>query len=127
MAASPSSSTQAKGVLIVDDNPVYRRGLRRLLERAAAVAWVAECDGDEDVAAQVRRLAPAVVLLDYHLGGKRSLDLVAEIRAASPGTRILVLSSEDEPTLQEQAQSAGADGCMAKGVPDRVLMAWVGG
>ncbi len=124
MAASPSS-TQAKGVLIVDDNPVYRRGLRRLLERIPTVAWVMESDGSDDVVAQVQHLAPAVVLLDYHLPGQKSLELVAAIRAARPRVRILVLSSEDEPDLQAQAETAGADGCMAKAVPDRVLMAWM--
>ncbi len=125
--ASSSVEKTVHGVLIVDDNPTYRLGLRRLLERTPGVAWVADCDGSGDVPGEVARLSPAVVVLDRHLGQVDGLALVSRIRARSPGVRILVLGGDDAPGLAAEVQAAGADGYLAKDVPDRVLLAWVRG
>jgi len=125
MIGSPADASTC--VLIVDDNPIYRHGLRRMLERAPGIAHVEECHSAVDVESLVRRLQPSIVLLDRRLLHVDSLHLLAKIRAASPAARIFLLSSEDDPDMRGEAFAAGADGYITKDTPDDVLLSLVAG
>ncbi|MCK2241580.1 MULTISPECIES: response regulator transcription factor [unclassified Crossiella] len=109
-------------VLVVDDHPVTREGVRVGLARAGHTVLEA---GDLTAARQaVHAHRPAVVLLDLHLAGADGVDLVGELREHSPDTRILVLS---QAPLTEvlRAIRAGAHGYVPKSAPSAELAAAV--
>jgi two-component system, NarL family, response regulator NreC len=109
-------------VVICDDHALVRSGLRRLLETESNFDVVGDAaDGDEAVAS-VRRLEPDVLLLDVVLPGRSGIDALAEIKAASPTTRILVLSMQDDPAYVRQAFTAGANGYLLKEAADSELV-----
>ena len=112
-------------VAIVEDNPTYRRGVRRLLERTSGICKVCAYRGGEEVVSLLGELQPHVVLLDLHLGGRESLELVARLRASGNNARILILTGEDRPGLAQAVHEAGADGHLPKDAPDTVLVGWV--
>src|SRR5262245_47167535 len=66
-------------VLIVDDEPVARRGLRRQLEQLAGVTCVGECGGRDDAVTAIVERAPDVVLLDIQLGRATAFEIIEEI------------------------------------------------
>jgi two-component system response regulator DesR len=100
-------------VLVVDDHDVVQWGFRLLLERQS---WVERClaasDGSEAVEA-CRRLRPEVALVDMLLGSESGAEVCEEIRAVSPGTRVLLISGAGviSPSV---ARSAGASGFISK-------------
>ena len=111
-------------VLIADDHPVVRRGLRALLETEPGIAIVGEAaDGREAVAA-VRALAPAVVLLDLEMPHLDGLGAIGAILAERPETAILVLTSFSTEDKALAAIRAGALGFLRKETgPDELLAA----
>ncbi len=102
-------------VLIVDDHPVVRMGLRALLEKTP----VFEVCGEAGSASEALRLLatelPDLTLLDLRLGGRDGPDFVAECLRVHPKTRILVLSQHDEALYAERVLEAGACGYVTKG------------
>ena len=66
-------------VLIVDDEPVARRGLRRQLAELAGVTCVGECGGHTDAVAAIRDRQPDLVLLDIHLGRTSAFEIIEDI------------------------------------------------
>jgi DNA-binding NarL/FixJ family response regulator len=100
-------------VLVVDDHDVVQWGFRLLLERQS---WVERClaasTGAEAVEA-CRRLHPEVALVDMLLGSESGAEVCEEIRAVSPGTRVLLISGAGviSPFV---ARSAGASGFISK-------------
>jgi DNA-binding NarL/FixJ family response regulator len=98
-------------VLIVDDHPLMRVGVRSLLPPP----WCVHEAGDPDSALALLRREPcALVLLDLALGDASGLGLVPRLRALEPAPRVLVLSSLDERLYAERALQAGADGFVSK-------------
>ena len=95
-------------VLIVDDHNIVRQGLRFLLEHEAGIEVVGECaDGDAAVAA-ARRLKPDVVLLDLLMPTLDGVAALPLITAASPKTRVVVLTSDQDDERILDAIRAGA-------------------
>lgn len=117
-------------ILIADDHPLFRDGVAQALGSDAAFALVGQAADARGAIRLSRELAPEVVLLDLGMPGGGQ-DAVREIRAASPATRVVVLTvSEDERDLRE-ALRAGAIAYVLKGIPadellDIVRGAWAG-
>lgn len=110
-------------VLIVDDHPMVRQGLRALLGLADDLTLVGEA-GEVDGAAELaRRLQPDVILLDLVLPGARGASAVSALRDAAPSARILVLTSFGEPERAALAVRAGAVGYLLKTVSPEDLLA----
>ncbi|MBC7099532.1 response regulator transcription factor [Candidatus Bipolaricaulota bacterium] len=99
-------------VLIVDDHPVVREGLARLLSRAGMYV-VGEAGSGEEGVGLARGLSPQVVLWDLAMPGG-GLAAIKRLREAAPQARILVLTALDDPLLSREAAAAGADGFLAK-------------
>jgi DNA-binding NarL/FixJ family response regulator len=97
-------------VAIVDDHPLYRRGLAGAVEQADGLAVVAEADSIE--ALDAARVSPDVVLLDLHLPGIQGSDGVAHVCAQ--GHRVLVVSAAGAPEDVVDAVAAGASGYLTK-------------
>jgi two-component system response regulator NreC len=95
-------------IVLADDHAVVRRGLELLLETEAGFEVVASVG---DVGAAIRSTLghkPDVLVLDLNMPGGSSLDAIPKILAASPQTRIAVLTMQNEPAFARQALGAGA-------------------
>ena len=110
-------------VLIVDDHPIVRAGLRRLLAAEPDVEVRETADGREALSLY-REQRPTLVILDLNLPGLGGLEVVGRLKAADPQTRILVLSMHDDGTHVTRALQAGAIGYVTKNAhPEELLEA----
>jgi two-component system response regulator NreC len=109
-------------VAIADDHSVVRRGLRDLLEAETGFDVVAQASELDDAPLSVSGHHPKVLILDLNMGGKSSLRLIRELRAESPGTAIVVLTTHDEPAYAREALNAGAVGYVLKDAADAELV-----
>lgn len=107
--------TQATiGVILVDDHPALRVGLRIMLEQAPDIRVLAEAGMGEEALAQVRTLLPAVVVLDCQLPGMSGMEVAGEIRRLGLPVQVLALSAyTDDQVIQSMIQ-AGAVGYLLK-------------
>ncbi|MEO8510491.1 MAG: response regulator transcription factor [Chloroflexota bacterium] len=110
-------------VLLVEDHPVVREGLRLLLEQQADLEVVGETGRASDAIALAAELAPDVVLMDIGLGSDDGVPVIESIRSRIPATRVLVLSMFVDGETVRQALLAGAAGYVVKGASADELVA----
>jgi DNA-binding NarL/FixJ family response regulator len=111
-------------VVIVDDHPFYRAGLKSMLERSG-VEVVAEARDGEEAVVVVAETAPDVVVMDLHMPGLSGIEATRRLVAGSPATKVLVLTvSADEGDVTE-AILAGASGYVLKDGPFEEVMAGI--
>jgi two-component system response regulator NreC len=101
-------------IVIADDHAVVRQGLRLLLEAEDDLEVVGESADVAETCALLRDRTPTVVLLDLHMGRELSLSAMLELRSASPGTAVVILTMEDDPAFVQPAWNAGASGYVLK-------------
>ena len=112
----------ATTIVLADDHTVVRNALRLLLDAEPGFEVVAEA-GDADTAVRyVRGHKPAVLIIDLNMPGRSSLDAVPDIRKASPGTEIVVLTMQNEPAYARRALQAGVRGYVLKEAADGELV-----
>jgi two-component system, NarL family, response regulator NreC len=109
-------------VLVCDDHALVRSGLCRLLESEQCFDVVGEAADAEQAIAGVAELQPEVLLLDVVMPGRSGIEALADLHAAAPETRVLVLSMQDDPSYVRQAFAAGADGYLVKEAADADLV-----
>jgi DNA-binding NarL/FixJ family response regulator len=110
-------------IVLADDHPVVRRGLRALIDTLEGLEVVGEAaDGDEAVR-EVQLLSPDVVLMDVRMPGIDGVEATRRIRAASPDTAVLVLTMYDEDSTVLTAMQAGASGYLLKGAEQDEILA----
>ena len=108
-------------ILIADDHPVFRKGLRALLETMPNVELVGEAANGEEAILLAEKLQPDVVLLDLQMPGGGGLNAIRPIVQTSPHIRILVVTMfEDDDSIFE-AMRAGARGYMLKDTQDEEM------
>lgn len=111
-------------VLIVDDHPIVRRGIREILKEDSDIEAVGEATNPSEALMQLRARAWSVVLLDIGLTGRGGLELIKELRTEFPTLPVLVLSTYSEEQYAIRALRAGAAGYLAKNTaPDQLLAA----
>jgi DNA-binding NarL/FixJ family response regulator len=111
-------------VLIVDDHPVVRQGLRVLLEVHDGIEVSGEAADGEQALALAAEFAPDVILLDLKLPGMDGIAVLRELRAREVTARVLVLTSGNDPTQVSLALRSGASGFLYKDVdPDALVRA----
>jgi DNA-binding NarL/FixJ family response regulator len=111
-------------VLIADDHPVVRQGLRVLLSVHDDIAVVGEASDGREAVDLATVLAPGVILLDLKLPGLDGLGVLAELRDRGLPARVLVLTSAVDPASVTLAMRAGAVGFLYKDVdPDALVRA----
>jgi two-component system, NarL family, nitrate/nitrite response regulator NarL len=109
-------------ILIADDHPIMRDGLRRLLSDEPDFLVVGEArDGDEAVA-RVNQLEPDVLLLDLLMPGPSYVDVLRAVGASAAATRSLLLTASIEPVEVVKALEAGARGIVLKNAASQLLM-----
>ena len=101
-------------LVMVDDSPLIRAGLRAVLEGYAGVAIVGEAGTAEDGLAAVLHNKPDVVLLDLRLPDRPGLSLCRDILRRRPETRILILTSSTDERRVHEAIALGAHGYLLK-------------
>ena len=101
-------------VLLVDDHPIVRQGLRRLIGNEAGLVVCAEAETVREARQAVRDHAPDVVVVDLSLKDGDGMDLLKDIRAHHPGLPVLILSMHDEAVFAERLLAAGASGYIMK-------------
>ena len=118
-------SDEPTTLLLVDDHPVVRGGLRAFLELQPDLQIVGEAaDGQEAVRA-VERLVPEVVLMDLVMPRVDGIEAIRRIRAASPSTRVIVLTSYADDDRVLAAIKAGAAGYLLKDATPQDLLAGI--
>jgi two-component system, NarL family, invasion response regulator UvrY len=108
-------------VLIVDDHPIVRAGLRRLLA-AEPETEVWEASNGKQALGAFRDQPPTLVILDLNLPGIGGLEVIARLKTADAGARILVLSMHDDPIHVTRALQAGAAGYVSKNAPPEEIL-----
>jgi len=109
-------------VLIVDDHPVVRTGLRSLLSNYAHLSVAGEAGTAEEAIDLYRRLDPDVVLLDIRLGTGSGLQVLDELLDIDPEARVLMLSSFDDEEYLTRSLRTGAAGYVLKVDSDEMLV-----
>jgi DNA-binding NarL/FixJ family response regulator len=107
-------------VLIVDDHPVVRQGLRALLEVQDDMTVAGEAGDGPAAISLAESLRPDIVLLDLKLPGMDGIAVLRPLRAA--GLRVLVLTSATEPSAAAAAVRAGAAGVVYKDIDPAALV-----
>jgi DNA-binding NarL/FixJ family response regulator len=111
-------------IVVVDDHPMYRDGLRQMLANSPETEPVGEAATGEDAVVIVARLQPDLVLMDLRLPGMSGVEATRRILDETPGLPILVLSMLDDDDSVFAAMRAGARGYLLKGVDrDELLQA----
>ncbi len=121
---SRSAESARRRVLIVDDHPIVRHGLARMIEASPDLAVCGEVETVADAKHAIRELEPDVVIVDLTLGQGDGLELVRDVRAQRPGLPMLVLSMHEESIYAERMVAAGARGyIMKEAASDQLLIA----
>ena len=116
-----SHTPPALRVLLVDDQPLFRKALAGLVNAQMDMTVVGEADNGMDALERVRAVEPDVVIMDVNMPGSGGLDGVRAIREAGFGTKIVMLTiSEDDDDLFD-AIRAGANGYLLKNIRPEAL------
>jgi two-component system, NarL family, nitrate/nitrite response regulator NarL len=117
-----SPRSQLVRILIADDHPIFRDGLRRLLESERGFKVIAEaCDGVEAVEF-VRKLKPEILLLDLAMPRRPGLEALRELSIDSMPVRVILLTAAAEREQIVEALQLGARGVVLKDCGTEVLM-----
>lgn len=101
-------------ILIVDDHPILRYGLRRLIDAEEDMAVCGEAANAADGFEAVGNLKPDMVIVDISMKGRSGIELVKDVHARHAGLPLLMLSVHEEATYAERALRAGARGYIMK-------------
>ncbi|MEJ7804667.1 MAG: response regulator transcription factor, partial [Telluria sp.] len=110
-------------VLLVDDHHLFRQGLKFLLADLEPGIAFSEADCLASALAQACTPPPELVLVDLHMPGEESMDVLTSMREAYDASMVVVLSSEDNPDVIRRAIEAGACGYVPKSSTPQVLIA----
>ncbi len=111
-------------VLIADDHPIFRNGMRALLASVPDVEVVGEATSGDEAMAQAAVLQPDLILMDLQMPGVGGIEATRRILLASPHIRILVVTMFEDDYSVFAAMRAGARGYVVKGVnPEEMLRA----
>lgn len=114
-------------VLIVDDHPVVRTGLRKVLESEPDIEVVGEAGDARNAVFQTRATKPDVILMDVVMPGKTGIEAIPEVLHDAPDAKVLILSMQDDPRYVREAFEAGASGYVLKEAVDTDVVAAIRG
>ncbi|NOT34670.1 MAG: response regulator transcription factor [Candidatus Eisenbacteria bacterium] len=101
-------------VLLVDDQPLLRAGVRRVLEAEPDLRVVGEAGHGEEALVRIAEHDPELVVLDLNMPGMDGFAVLRELRARGAAQRVLVLSLHSDPAYVSRAVREGADGYLLK-------------
>jgi DNA-binding NarL/FixJ family response regulator len=114
--AQEAGRTGSVGVLVVDDSPVFRRGMGRAVRVYTGLELVGEAEGGEAALEAIERLRPDVVLLDLRMPDIDGLEVLDRLRDLDPmpACRVLIVSASLDEEIERSARAAGAAACVSK-------------
>jgi len=101
-------------LIIVDDHPLFREGLKTIVSRDHRYSVVAEAGNGKDGVALGREHRPDIMLVDISMPGKNGIQVIRELKEATPKTRFIVISMHSEADYIVEAFRAGAMGYLVK-------------
>ncbi len=118
----PKARTRTRRLVLIDDHPIVREGIRRLVQDCPDLEVADEAGDAAAGLAAVREQHPDLVFVDVSLGRRSGLDLIKQLRSEFKDLRILVFSMHDEELYAERSLRAGADGYLHKSAASEVLV-----
>lgn len=109
-----STTTSKIELLIVDDHPLFRRGLKNAFSETTDIHVIDEAEDGNTAMSRIRELQPDVVLLDIALPGKSGLDVLKQIKSEFQKLPVLILSVYPEDQYAVRLFKAGASGYLCK-------------
>jgi len=123
-AIRPDKNKTRATVLIVDDHPIVRQGLKLLIDQEPDLIVCGEAENARSVLPAIHDLKPSIAVIDLSLGRDSGIELIKTIRLQHPDLPLLVLSMHDETLHAERALRAGAKGyIMKQEAPEKVIVA----
>ena len=101
-------------MLIADNHPIFRAGLRKLVGDLEAYAVVGEASDGDACISQAAILKPDIVTLDLNMPGKSAFEVIVWIRQSLPASRLLIVSMHSDRAFVERVRELGAHGFVAK-------------
>jgi len=118
----PSFDGGGKRVVIVDDHPLVRRGLAKLISDQSDLELIGEASDAGEAITLIADEKPDLVVIDISLSDMSGLELIKQVKARDPDVKMLVSSMHDESLYAERALRAGAMGYVNKSeAPDKVI------
>jgi DNA-binding NarL/FixJ family response regulator len=116
--AGKSLASEAAGaprrVFIVDDHPVFREGMKQLVNQQDGLTVCGEAGDYEPALQEILRLQPDLALVDITLPGRSGLELVKQLRSLKQPVKLLIVSMHDEALYAARVLRAGGDGYIMK-------------
>lgn len=109
-------------IIIVDDHPVVRFGVKQMFSATDNIEVVAELDDAENLIETIRETEADIVLLDLELENTRGEDALRMVRKNTPDTKVIIYTSHDEEDRIVQAAELGVDGYLLKGCGQNELL-----
>ena len=110
----PSTDSKKIKIIIADDHPLFRRGLKHAIEETNDIAVIGESCNGEDLLSLIRDSKSDIILLDIAMPGKSGLDLLKQLKNEHPKLPILILSVYPEEQYAIRFLKAGASGYLTK-------------
>ncbi len=117
---------EALRILLVDDHPLVRNGLRALLASVTDMAVVGEASNGEEAITLAAELQPDIILMDLHMPGLNGIEATRRIVQAHPHIGILVLTMLEDDASVFAAMRAGARGYLLKGADQEDVLRAIG-
>ncbi len=108
-------------VLVVDDHPVVRDGLRGVLDAEPDMEVVGEAAHGAEALARIPDAAPDVVLMDLRMPVMGGVEAARRIHRAKPAIQVVILTAYDDPALKAEAVDAGIYAFLVKGCSARLI------
>lgn len=109
-------------IILVDDHPVVREGIRSYISRSAHLDVVGEAANGTEAIQLAKRLKPQIILMDINMPGMNGLDATALLRDQVPASKILILTVHDSREYVQEIARAGAHGYVLKDAPPGQLL-----
>ena len=111
-------------ILIADDHPVVRKGLKEIIEEAPGMMVGDEASNGQEILEKVRKSDFDIVLLDISMPGRSGLEILKELKSEKPDLSVLILSMHPEEQYAVRVLKAGASGYLTKeSAPDELIAA----
>jgi two-component system, NarL family, nitrate/nitrite response regulator NarL len=116
------NSNQKQTILIIDDHPLFRKGLTQLIQTAEEFEIAGEASGGKDGIALAHSLRPDIILLDLNMKDMSGIDVLKALKPADIDSRIIMLTVSDNAEDLVAALRAGADGYLLKDMEPEDLL-----
>jgi DNA-binding NarL/FixJ family response regulator len=115
-------NTEKYQILLVDDHPLVRRGIRRLIEKSPELAVVGEAGDGQEFLESLDRCVPNLAILDLSMPRVGGIEATRKVKASHPQIKVLILTMHRSREYVDLALAAGADGYLLKEGMDLELL-----